>query len=126
MNRKSKVFRQTTWVLHVRLFTNACLAVALVAMSAALLAARVDWLYTVPCVVVCVATIVTVAAQRRHTAADQRLGMWRERAYVLQSMREAHERGMEPHEWLEGYIERTLADSPIQPAQLDGSHESLP
>jgi hypothetical protein len=60
--------------------------------------------------IICVSTLATTAFQWRASRGDQRIGRMDEQEYVLMSTLEAMERGMSHREWLDAYIEHSVAE----------------
>jgi hypothetical protein len=60
--------------------------------------------------VICLSTLATTLMQWKSSRGDQRIGRMDEQEYVLISALEAMERGMSQREWLDGYVEHSVAE----------------
>lgn len=60
--------------------------------------------------IICVSTLVTTLMQWKGSRRDQRIGRMDEQEYVLMSALEAMERGMSQREWLDAYVEHSVAE----------------
>lgn len=92
-----------------------------------------SWLYVIAAAVVIVSSGYSLVTQRSSIRTHQRIGSWDERVFVIESIREAKQRGLTADEWVDGYCERVLFDgyatgvlSPPNEEPPDGSHEALP